>query len=71
MSAMSKAGIPIPRLLSFCDDPTVIGTEFYLMEFVNGAIYKVSGYIYIYNTIPYTTIIKLSYFVYPKSYGAY
>ncbi|KAF7536604.1 hypothetical protein G7054_g4427 [Neopestalotiopsis clavispora] len=34
----SVEGFPVPRVYTLCLDPSVIGTEFYIMEFVKGRI---------------------------------
>jgi aminoglycoside phosphotransferase (APT) family kinase protein len=31
--------VPVPRPICYCDDPAVIGTAFYVMEFVDGRIF--------------------------------
>ncbi|KAE9598916.1 putative acyl-CoA dehydrogenase/oxidase, protein kinase [Lupinus albus] len=31
--------VPVPKVFCFCNDPTVIGTPFYIMEFLEGRIY--------------------------------
>ncbi|KAJ1101605.1 hypothetical protein NDU88_006671 [Pleurodeles waltl] len=38
--ALSSVGFPVPRSLLYCDDSTVIGTEFYIMEHVQGRIFR-------------------------------
>nr|XP_039271290.1 acyl-CoA dehydrogenase family member 10-like [Styela clava] len=40
MSAMKEAGVPIPTLLSLCEDSSILGTPFYLMKYVDGNVYK-------------------------------
>jgi aminoglycoside phosphotransferase (APT) family kinase protein len=35
-AALHGTGVPVPRMLVFCDDPAVIGAEFYMMEHVSG-----------------------------------
>ncbi|XP_048641573.1 acyl-CoA dehydrogenase family member 10 isoform X1 [Marmota marmota marmota] len=40
MKALAKAGVPVPRVLDLCEDSSVIGTPFYLMEYCPGLIYK-------------------------------
>lgn len=40
MNAMAASGVPIPNLLALCEDETVIGTPFYLMDYQAGNIYK-------------------------------
>lgn len=39
MTALSRVGIPVPRTYFLCDDESVIGTPFFLMEFVDGRIF--------------------------------
>ncbi|HKQ83950.1 MAG TPA: phosphotransferase family protein [Steroidobacteraceae bacterium] len=39
MSALDGNGVPVPRTLAFCDDAAVIGSAFYLMEFIEGRIF--------------------------------
>jgi aminoglycoside phosphotransferase (APT) family kinase protein len=38
MRALLPTGVPVPRTLCYCDDDAVIGTEFYIMEYVEGRI---------------------------------
>ena len=40
MSALGAVGFPVPRMRAFCDDPTVIGTAFYVMDFLEGRIFR-------------------------------
>jgi aminoglycoside phosphotransferase (APT) family kinase protein len=40
LEALSKAGFPAPRPVLLCADPGVIGAPFYLMEHVDGKIYR-------------------------------
>jgi acyl-CoA dehydrogenase family protein 10 len=40
MKATQEAGVPIPGLLSLCEDESVIGTPFYLMRYVPGQVLK-------------------------------
>ncbi|KAM8967774.1 acyl-CoA dehydrogenase family member 11 isoform 2-T2 [Pelodytes ibericus] len=39
-TALFAAGFPVPRPLLYCDDVTVVGTEFYVMEHVQGRIFR-------------------------------
>lgn len=39
IEALSKTDVPVPRAVLFCDDRTVIGTPFYLMERLRGRIF--------------------------------
>ena len=40
LEALSKAGFPAPRPVLLCTDTEVIGAPFYLMEHVDGTIYR-------------------------------
>lgn len=40
MSALVGSGVPVPRLLHYCEDPSVIGAPFHLTEFVAGTVYR-------------------------------
>ena len=39
MKALEGSQVPVPRMLCFCDDASVIGTPFYLMDFIEGRIF--------------------------------
>jgi aminoglycoside phosphotransferase (APT) family kinase protein len=43
LEALSKAGFPVPRPVLLCTDTEVIGAPFYLMEHVDGTIYRDVG----------------------------
>jgi aminoglycoside phosphotransferase (APT) family kinase protein len=38
ISALEGSGVPVPRTYALCEDPDVIGTAFYIMEYVQGRI---------------------------------
>lgn len=38
MRALQGAGIPVPRVRALCEDPQVLGSAFYVMDFVEGRI---------------------------------
>src|SRR4029077_15176829 len=38
ISALADSGVPVPRTYALCEDPEVIGTAFYIMEYVPGRI---------------------------------
>ena len=38
MRALQDAAVPVPRMLAYCDDPSVLGRDFYLMELVEGRV---------------------------------
>jgi len=40
LEALAKAGFPAPRPVALCTDISVIGAPFYLMEHVDGKIYR-------------------------------
>jgi aminoglycoside phosphotransferase (APT) family kinase protein len=35
---VGAAGVPVPRILAVCDDESVLGVPFYLMEFLDGVV---------------------------------
>jgi len=39
ISALAGSGVPVPRAHVLCEDPSVIGTAFYVMEFVPGRVF--------------------------------
>jgi aminoglycoside phosphotransferase (APT) family kinase protein len=40
ISALAPTGVPVPAPLLLCTDPAVIGAPFYLMERVDGVVYR-------------------------------
>ena len=38
-SCLFKQGFPVPEPLHFCEDTSVIGTDFYVMQFMEGRIF--------------------------------
>jgi aminoglycoside phosphotransferase (APT) family kinase protein len=36
MAALADSDVPVPRMLAMCEDPQVLGTMFYVMEYVDG-----------------------------------
>lgn len=40
MSALARVGFPVPTVRLYCGDPTLIGTEFYVMDFIEGRIFR-------------------------------
>jgi aminoglycoside phosphotransferase (APT) family kinase protein len=38
ISSLAGTGVPVPRTYALCEDPSVIGTAFYIMEYVRGRI---------------------------------
>ena len=39
ITALNKTDVPVPKTFSFCEDVSVVGTPFFLMEHVKGSIY--------------------------------
>jgi aminoglycoside phosphotransferase (APT) family kinase protein len=39
ITALSATGVPVPRTYALCEDESVIGTPFYVMDFVSGRIF--------------------------------
>jgi aminoglycoside phosphotransferase (APT) family kinase protein len=39
MSALAESGVPVPRTVALCEDPSILGAPFYVMEFVEGRIF--------------------------------
>jgi aminoglycoside phosphotransferase (APT) family kinase protein len=37
---LARTPVPVPRTVLLCDDPTIIGAPFYLMELVHGTVYR-------------------------------
>ncbi|XP_030847937.1 acyl-CoA dehydrogenase family member 10 isoform X3 [Strongylocentrotus purpuratus] len=40
MKALGQDGVPVPPLLGLCQDDSVIGTPFYVMEYVAGRVFE-------------------------------
>jgi len=38
MAALAGSGVPVAKMVALCEDATVIGTAFYLMEYVEGRV---------------------------------
>jgi aminoglycoside phosphotransferase (APT) family kinase protein len=43
MSALEGSAIPVPAPIVFCDDPSIVGTPFYLMERLEGDVFADSS----------------------------
>ena len=39
INALQDTRVPVPRTLCLCEDESVIGTPFYMMEFMNGRVF--------------------------------
>lgn len=40
MEVLGRHGVPSPCMRGLCEDPSVLGTPFYVMDYVSGRIYK-------------------------------
>jgi aminoglycoside phosphotransferase (APT) family kinase protein len=40
MSALATTPVPVPAMVTLCEDPAVIGAPFYVMEYVEGSILR-------------------------------
>ncbi|XP_028681110.1 acyl-CoA dehydrogenase family member 10-like isoform X4 [Erpetoichthys calabaricus] len=40
MKSLRSAGVPVPNVLALCEDSSIVGTPFYLMEYCSGRIFK-------------------------------
>jgi len=40
MSALGGVGFPVPRMRALCEDVSVVGTAFYVMDFLEGRIFR-------------------------------
>ena len=38
MHALADTPVPVPRMIAYCDEPSVIGAEFFVMEYVDGRV---------------------------------
>nr|WP_319016813.1 phosphotransferase [Diaphorobacter aerolatus] len=39
MQALANTGVPVPRMLDYCEDASLIGTPFFVMEFLEGRVF--------------------------------
>lgn len=39
MKALRDTGVPVPQMLGYCRDTDVLGTEFFIMEFLEGRVF--------------------------------
>lgn len=38
MKALQNSDVPVPRMYAYCEDESIVGTPFYLMEFLDGHV---------------------------------
>ena len=39
MKALAATDVPVPQMLAYCDDESIIGTAFFIMEYLNGRVF--------------------------------
>jgi len=39
MKALANTGVAVPKMLAYCEDESVIGTAFFMMEFLDGRVF--------------------------------
>jgi len=39
MKALAKTEVPVPQMLAYCEDESVIGTAFFIMEYLDGRVF--------------------------------
>ena len=39
MSALEKTDVPVPKMIGYCEDKSVIGTLFFVMEYLQGRVF--------------------------------
>ena len=40
MSALAASAVPVPRMIALCEDASIVGTPFFLMEYVEGRNFR-------------------------------
>ncbi|KAI1089634.1 phosphotransferase enzyme family protein [Rostrohypoxylon terebratum] len=40
IASLSSSPVPVPRAYALCEDPSILGTPFYIMSFVSGRIFE-------------------------------
>lgn len=40
LHSLEASSVPVPKTYHFCDNETIIGTPFYIMEFIDGRIFE-------------------------------
>ena len=40
MTALARTGVPVPRTYAYCDDRSVVGTPFFVMDYVDGRHFR-------------------------------
>ena len=39
MKALASTDVPVPQMLAYCDDESIIGTAFFIMEYLDGRVF--------------------------------
>jgi len=39
MKALASTDVPVPQMLAYCDDESIIGTTFFIMEYLDGRVF--------------------------------
>jgi aminoglycoside phosphotransferase (APT) family kinase protein len=42
-AALAATAVPVPRMVAWCDDASVLGAPFYVMEWIDGVVYTDAG----------------------------
>ncbi|WP_199183736.1 phosphotransferase family protein [Novosphingobium sp. HII-3] len=40
MKALGQQGLPVPKMRLYCDDDSVVGTEFFVMDYLEGRVFR-------------------------------
>ena len=40
MRALAQTDVPVPKMIALCEDPSIVGTDFYVMEYLEGRIFR-------------------------------
>ncbi len=40
LKALARTSVPVPEVYAFCDDVSVVGTPFYIMQYLEGRVFK-------------------------------
>lgn len=43
LAGLAATGVPVPRVYALCEDPSIIGSAFYLMDYVPGRVFQDSA----------------------------
>ena len=39
MKALANTGVPVPQMLAYCEDENIVGTAFFIMEYLDGRVF--------------------------------